>query len=334
MASTKPQHLRDSGIEWRADGLRYYTLSYYLRRRFGCRVWKVSVDGGFSCPNVDGSIGTGGCVFCNLDCFSPSRRIRSPCLSEKTLSIAEQIRYATMRLRGRYRAEAFLAYFQPATNTYAPVETLRALYEEAIGQPGIVGLCIGTRPDCVPDPVLNLLAELSRRTWVSVEFGLQSVHDRTLDWMNRGHHFDAVEDAVARSRQRGLRVGVHVILGLPGETRSDMLATAEAIGKLQVASVKLHNLHVVRQSRLAEQWAAGQTFPLLSREEYCALAVDFLECLPPTCVIDRLCADAPREFLLAPDWCLDKSAVTQAIRAELQRRDTWQGRRFTLPTAG
>lgn len=306
--------------DWRATGLRYYTLNHFLRWRFGQRVWKVSVDGGFRCPNVDGSKGKGGCVFCSIDSFSPSRR-------QGTGSITEQLDEGGRRVALRYGVHRVLAYFQPATNTYAPVQRLRELYEEALAHPAVVGLCIGTRPDCVPNEVLDLLAELSQRTWLSVEYGLQSGHDRSLDWMNRGHHFDAFLDAVQRSRQRGLEIGAHLILGLPGETRDDMLATAKAVARLGLNSVKLHNLYVARGTRLAAMLEAGEV-ELPSREAFVCSVIDFLEQLPPTCVVDRIGGDAPREYLLGPDWCLDKSAVRRAVELELEHRNTWQGRQF------
>jgi uncharacterized protein len=270
------------------------------------------------CPNRDGTSGRGGCVFCDPASFSPSRRLR-------LRSIADQIAVGTARLKDRYRVDRFLAYFQPGTNTYAPVEQLRTLYEEALGQPGVVGLIVGTRPDCVPGQVLDLLAELSGRVWLSVEYGLQSIHLRSLRWMNRGHGPEAFADAVLRSRKRGLRIGAHVILGLPGEDRADGQATARKLARLGVDSVKLHNLHAVRGTPLAEL-VARQEVSLPGLEEYAAMVVDFLELLPPNCVIDRLSGDAPADCLIGPAWCLDKAGVRKAIEAEFLRRQTWQGR--------
>ena len=231
------------------------------------------------------------------------------------------------RLASRHAAEGFVAYFQPATNTYGPLDRLRQLFEEASGHPKVVGLAIGTRPDCVGEPVLDMLAELSARTWLTLEFGLQTIHDRTLDWLGRGHHVDAFLDAARRTRQRGLEMGVHVILGLPGESRQDMAATAGQIARLGVASVKLHNLYAVRGTRLADMLAAGEV-RLPEREEYVRDVVDFLEVLPPDCVIDRLSGDAPRQYLVGPAWCLDKAAIRAAVEAELARRGSWQGCRW------
>jgi len=305
---------------WGDSECRYYRLNRYFRRVFGGPTWKVSVDAGFGCPNADGTVARGGCVFCNIRSFSPSRRLG-------VHSIAEQIAQGKTRLGQRYGAARFVAYFQPATNTYAPVERLRTAYEEALRQPGIVGLAIGTRPDCVPDEVLDLLADLSQRTWLSLELGLQTIHDRSLDWMNRGHHYDAFLDAVRRSRLRGLHLGVHLILGLPQESRDDMLATAREIARLKIESVKLHNLYAVKDTRLAQAVEQG-TVQLLERDEYVNCVVDFLEHLSPDCVIDRLSGDAPPQYLVAPPWCLDRSGVRVAVERELQRRNTWQGRCF------
>lgn len=247
-------------------------------------------------------------------------------------SIAAQIAEGTRRLTARYRTDRFLAYFQPATNTYAPVARLRDLYQEALAQPRIVGLLIGTRPDCVPDDVLDLLAEMSGRTWLGVEYGLQSMHPRSLEWMNRGHGPEAFVDALRRSHERGLRVGAHVILGLPGETPDDIRATAQELGRLAVDSVKLHNLHAVRGTRLAELATSGQV-KLSELAEHAAAVVDFLERLPPGCVVDRIAGDAPADCLVGPAWCLDKPAVQQAVDAEFARRDTWQGRLWQEPSA-
>jgi uncharacterized protein len=317
LASTSfPRPERDDA-EWRAAGLRYHSLGWFFRRKFGYRVWKVSVDAGFRCPNVDGAAGTAGCIFCNIRSFSPSRR-------GPPRPITTQIDDAARHFRRRNGVEHFIAYFQPGTNTYAPVARLRAVYEEALAHPRVVGLAIGTRPDCVPEDVLDLLAELAGRTWLVVEYGLQSANDRSLTWIGRGHDYATFVDAAERSRRRGLAIGAHVILGLPGEGREDMLATAREIGRLAIHSVKLHNLYAVRDTRLADAVAAG-TVRLPELDEYIGYVADFLEAIPPGCVVDRLCGDAPPQYLIAPQWCMDKSAVRCAVEAELARRDSYQG---------
>jgi radical SAM protein (TIGR01212 family) len=243
-------------------------------------------------------------------------------------SITAQIEEGASRLRVRHGVGRFIAYFQPSTNTYAPVAQLRALYEEALSCPGVVGLAIGTRPDCVPDDVLDLLAELAKRAWLVVEYGLQSMHARSLAWMHRGHDFASFLDAVARSRKRGLAVGCHAILGIPGETRDDMLATAKAIAPHGLHSIKLHNLYAVRDTRFGEEVLRGEV-RLPSRDEHVGWVCDFLEQMPPGCVVDRISGDAPREYLIGPDWCLDKDGIRKAVSAEFRRRGTRQGTAFT-----
>ncbi len=209
----------------------------------------------------------------------------------------------------------------------APLDRLHRRFEEAAAHPSVVGVAIGTRPDCAGDAALDILTDLASRTWVTLELGLQTIHDRSLDWLGRGHRADSFFDALRRIRRRGLEVGVHVILGLPGESPDDMLATARAIAGLDVASVKLHNLYAVRNTRLADMVATGEV-GLLGRDEYVTYAVNFMEALSPDCVIDRLSGDAPREFLIGPHWCLDKSAIRAAVEAEFVRRGSWQGCRW------
>lgn len=321
MTSTLTQMAESNWPEWRRAGLRYHAYHHYLRRTFGVRVQKVSVDAGFTCPNVDGTVALGGCTFCDNRSFSPSRRLpRQDILSQ----IDEGIR----RLKRRYDCDHFQAYFQPATNTYAPVAKLRTVYERALSHPKIVGLAIGTRPDCVPNDVLDLLEELAGRTRLSVEYGLQTIHNRSLDWMNRGHHHDAFLDAIERSRKRGFEICAHVMLGLPGESHDDMLATAREVARLQLDSVKIHNLYAVKDTPLADQ-IARQEVQLMNRDDYVHTLVDFLELLPPQMIVERISGDAPPDYFIGPSWCLDKPAVKLAVQAELERRDTWQGKFYS-----
>jgi radical SAM protein (TIGR01212 family) len=298
---------------------RYHSLSSHLRARFGCRVRGVTIDAGFTCPNVDGTVTTGGCVFCDNRSFSPNRRL-------PRATVTAQIERGITILSKRYGAERFIAYFQAGTNTHAPVEKLRRLYDEALSHPLVVGLAIGTRPDSVPDPVLDLLQQYARARPVWLELGLQTIHDRSLDWMNRGHHFDAFLDAVGRCRGRNLELCAHVILGLPGEGRDDMLATADALARLPVGAVKIHNLYVVKNTPLEEMYRRGEA-ALLGRDEYVRLVCDFLERLPADRVIHRLSGDAPPDFFVAPAWCLDKPALLRLIDEEMVRRDGWQGKK-------
>jgi radical SAM protein (TIGR01212 family) len=310
----------DTTLSWRDAGLPYYACSFFLQQRFGRRVQKVSVDAGFTCPNVDGTVATGGCTFCDNRSFSPSRRL-------PRVGIGGQIDQSIARMRLRYRkCSDFLAYFQPATNTYAPVERLRAVYVEALSHPQVVGLVIGTRPDCVPNDVLELLTEFAQRKYLSVEYGMQTMHDRSLDWMNRGHHHDAMIDAVERSRGRGFEIGAHAILGLPGESHDDMMATAHELARLGVDAVKIHNLYCVKNTPLADQVERGEV-RLMERADYVRTLVDFIELLPPTMIVDRISGDAPPDYFIGPTWCLDKPAVKTAVLAEFARRNTWQGAR-------
>lgn len=307
-------------VDWRSAGLPYYPLNLHLRELFGCRVQKISLDGGFTCPNVDGSVTTGGCVFCDNRAFSPSRRVRRD-------AIQAQIQRGIEGLRRRYETEKFLAYYQPGTNTYGPLDKLRSLWEIALEDPRVVGLVIGTRPDCVPNEVLDLIDEFAQNCYVSLELGVQTIHDASLDWMNRGHHHDASMDAIERCRGRDFEVGLHIMLGLPGETHEMMMQTAEQVAAWNVDSVKLHNLYVVHRTELLEQVQRGDV-RLLEMQEYVELVADFLERLPPTMVIERISGDAPPNSLIAPQWCLQKGAIKKALEETFQRRGTRQSSRW------
>ncbi len=307
-------------FDWRGAGLRYFSYNRFLRHRFGCRVQKVSVDAGFTCPNVDGSVTTGGCTFCDNRSFSPSRRI-------KRLDILDQVSDGIRRLKIRYACDTFIAYFQPATNTYGNVERLRFVYERALEHPQVVGLAIGTRPDCVPNDVLDLLEEIAARTYLAVEYGVQTIHERSLEWMNRGHGYDVFPEAMQRSRGRGFEICAHIMLGLPGETQADMLATAREIAIQNPDSIKIHNLYAVKNTPLAEQVARGEV-QLLERAPYVRTLVDFLELLPPTMIVERVSGDAPPDYLVGPSWCLDKPGLLNALAQEFAERDTWQGKLY------
>ncbi len=323
MRSHPPSH----PPEWASTGLAFYPLSHFLQHRFGRKVRKISIDAGLSCPNLDGKLAHEGCIFCDVRSFSPSRR-----LGASAMSVTEQIAEGTSRLRRRYgaAADAFIAYFQPATNTYGPIADLLPLWQEAIAQPGIVGLTVGTRPDCAGDEILDALESLASDAWVSIEFGLQSIHQQSLDWLHRGHDFHCFEDSVNRARSRGLHVGAHLMLGLPNETAAQMVETAREMARLQVDSVKLHNLYVVRDTPLATLWERGE-FRLPEKDEYVRFVADFLEHLPPNCVIDRLAGDAPPQYLLAPDWCRQKAAIRHDVEREFARRGTRQGSHWNPP---
>ena len=305
---------------WRELGHRFFPHNVYLHQRFGSRVQKISLDGGFTCPNVDGTVATGGCTFCDNQSFSPSRRVRRDV-------IINQIESGIVGLRRRYSSEKFLAYFQPATNTYGSLEKLRTLYAAALEDPRIVGLVIGTRPDCVADDVLDLIDEFAQRTYVSLELGVQTIHDASLVWMNRGHLHAASVDAMRRVAGRKFSVGMHVMLGLPGETHAMMMETAEQVAKWNPAGIKIHNLYAVHRTRLADQVASGEV-RLLELAEYIELLADFIERLPPQMVIERISGDAPPKDLIAPQWCLDKGTIKQRLIDVLTERDSYQGIKF------
>ena len=299
---------------------RYRDFNTHLRALFGCRVQKISVDAGLTCPNRDGRVGTGGCIYCNTRGSGTGAHGRG-------LSVTEQLQQGKAALARRYKARKFLAYFQSFCNTYAPLETLRRLYAEALDVPDIVGLAIGTRPDCVDADVLKLLEELARGHLIWIEYGLQSTHDATLARINRGHSFGQFQKAVQATRHRGIRICAHVILGLPGETRDQMLATAEAVAALGIDGVKLHLLYVVRGTPLEALYRAGR-YTCLEQAAYVDLVCDFIERLPPEMVIQRLTGDPHPEELVAPRWSLKKSETRALIQAELAQRDAWQGKRY------
>ena len=317
MSSTNCSLPSPNAADWLSAGLRYHSLNFFCHKKFGAKVRKLCLDAGCTCPNRDGTLATSGCVFCDPESFSPSRRTAFR-------PVAEQIEDGICRFGRRNAATRFLAYFQPGTNTYGPIDELRSAYRQVLRYPEIVGMVVGTRPDCATDEALALLTEIAAKTWVLVEYGLQTIHDRTLDLLNRGHHYDAFLDAYRRTRLRNLDVAAHVILGLPGESREDMLATARALAPLEIHSVKLHNLYAVRNTKLAEQVADGRV-RLPEFAEYVGWVVDFLEELPGNVVIDRLSGDAPAEYLVGPEWCSDKAAVRSAVETEFRRRGSWQG---------
>ena len=307
--------------DWRAAGLPYYAYNFYLKNRFGGRIQKVSIDAGFTCPNVDGTVAIGGCTFCDNRSFSPSRRIPRQ-------DILDQINYGISCIKRRYtKCKKYIAYFQPATNTYAPVERLEPLYRTALSHPERVGMAIGTRPACVPDAVLALLDSIGQETFLSVEYGMQTMHDRSLEWMNRGHDHQSMIDAMHRSEGLSFEICAHVILGLPGESHEDMIATAREVARLGVDSVKLHNLYAVKRTALADQVEAGEV-ELMQRDDYVRTVVDVLELLPPHIIVERISGDAPPDYFVGPEWCLNKPSVKIAIEGEFERRQTFQGAKY------
>lgn len=289
-----------------------------MRDAFDARVYKIGLRMDFTCPNRDGTVAVGGCIYCNNASHTPQN-------FQPRTSVTAQLAQGAAAIERRHKADKFIAYFQSYTNTYDSVKKLERLYREALDFPGVVGLAIATRPDCLPDDVLDLIADLSRRTYLWLELGLESMHDRTLAWVNRGHGLREYVDAVERAKDRGLRICTHLILGFPGESREDILSTPLLLNRLGIDGVKLHNLHVIKNTVLEKFYQAGRV-KLFSREEYVELVVDFLELLDPGIVLHRLSGETYRAITVAPQWSIDKIGVHNAIYKALERRDTWQGR--------
>ena len=301
-------------------GKPYRDYNSYLRGVFGCPVRKITLDAGLTCPNRDGTVGEGGCIYCNDRGSGTGAAMRFR-------SITEQIESGKSALRRRYKASKFLAYFQSFSNTYAPLEVLKALYEEALVDPDIVGLTIGTRPDCVPDEVLDYLGGLARSRAIWLEYGLQSALDATLVRIRRGHDVRIFADAVQRTRVRNLPICVHVILGLPGESREDMLDTARFLARLDIQAVKIHLLYVIRGTVL-DDWYGKGLYRCLSRHEYVSIVGDFLTLLPEHVIIQRLTGDPHPDELVAPSWALEKRLNLDAINDYMKERDLWQGKAY------
>lgn len=300
---------------------RYNAYGPWLKKTFGSTVYKVTVDGGFTCPNRDGTVAWGGCTYCSNDSFRPEG-------AGSDKSIQQQIANGIEYLTGRFLARKFLVYWQNFTNTYAPASELEHKFSAALSADSrIVGMTIGTRPDCVEDEKLQMLSRFSANYYVCLEFGLESTNDSTLRTINRGHDYACLVDAVERTRSMGFPVCAHVIMGFPGEPREQLLATAGELNRLGVGFVKLHHLHVSRGTRLAKEYAR-QPFHLFEFEEWVEFVVDFLERLHPSIVMQRLYGWAPDDHLVAPKWRKTKAEVNLAISRELLRRDTWQGRQI------
>lgn len=300
----------------------YRDYNTYLRELFGCRVQKITLDAGLTCPNRDGTLGAGGCIYCN-------ERGSGTGAAQQSKSITEQLANAKGYLQRRYKATKFLGYFQSFTNTYAPLPRLRSLYAEALADPDVVGLTIGTRPDCVSEEVLDHLQELSQQRLIWLEYGLQSANDATLSRIRRGHDVAAFESALRRTREREIPVCAHVILGLPGEDRTLMLNTARFVANHDIQAVKIHLLYVVRGTPLDSWYRQGQ-YQCLSREEYVSLAAEFLTILPPHVIIQRLTGDPHPEELVAPSWALEKSENLRALHAHMEQYGLYQGKDHAL----
>ena len=299
---------------------RYNDLNTYFQSIFGCRVQKITIDAGLTCPNRDGTISTGGCIYCNTHGSGTGAFARG-------LSLTDQLLQGKAFLSRRYKARKFIAYFQSFSNTYAPPEILKPLYEEALAVEDIVGLVVGTRPDCVHEPVLDLLQTYTPNYLIWIEYGLQSASDKTLEFINRGHDVQCFKDAIKKTLNRGIKICVHVILGLPHESRSDMLHTAETIANLGIDGIKLHLLYVVKGT-LLETHHRQRKYKCLEQQEYVDIVCDFIERIPSNMIVQRLTGDPHPKELVAPAWALKKSETLAKIRNTLEKRDSRQGMKF------
>lgn len=293
--------------------MEYYSLNQYLKDTFGCKVYKIALDGGFTCPNRDGTLGIKGCIFC-------SGKGSGEFAESRSFSITEQIEHGKKRIENKIKNGKYIAYFQAFTNTYAPLERLRKLYEEAVAHPDVVGVSIATRPDCVPDEVINLLCEINRVKPVWVELGLQTIHEQTAKYIRRGYPLAVYDDAVRRLKYASLIVIPHIILGLPGETRQEMLETVSYVGKSDVDGVKLQLLHVIKGTELEQEYYAGK-FEVLTMEEYVELVADCIAILPENMVIHRMTGDGDKRTLVAPLWSSDKKKVLNALNKAIRDRE-------------
>ncbi|MEK7850252.1 MAG: TIGR01212 family radical SAM protein [Deltaproteobacteria bacterium] len=300
------------------EAKRYNTFSEELKKVFGCRVHRISIDAGFTCPNRDGTVGTGGCIYCG------ERGSGSFGIARKLL-VAGQIEDGKEIMVRKYKARKFIAYFQAYSNTYGPVEHLRKLYDEALSVTDVVGLIVATRPDCLPPAALDLMEEYIKKTYFWLEMGLQTMSDRTLKFINRGHDLAIFVDAAKRCKERGIRVSAHVILGLPGENRDEMLSSASLINEVGIDGIKLHLLHIMKNTPLTGLYERGE-IKVMERDEYVGVVCDYLERLRPEVLVQRMTGDGGRDYLVAPLWSLKKWEVLNAIDAEMERRGSFQGR--------
>lgn len=308
-----------NSFKYSIDNKRYHTLNYHLLKTFGEKVYKAVIDAGFSCPNKDGKAGFGGCSFC----LGGSGEFTNG----SHFSVTEQLKLENERIEKKNGKSKLIAYFQSNTNTYADTETLRKLYNEAVSFPNVVGLSIGTRPDCINEENVKLLSEFAKKTYLTVDLGLQTVHDKTALKFNRGYGFETFKKSYSLLKENNIRVCVHLINGLYGETRDEMVESAHVIGKMHPDAVKIHLLHILKGTRAEEDFNDGKILPM-TKSQYIDTVCRQLEVLPPECVIERLTGDGGKENLVSPKWSLDKISVLAGIDKELSARSTYQGEFF------
>lgn len=292
--------------------MQYTDFGTWLRQQLGCKAQKITLNAGFSCPNRDGTVGWGGCTYCHNQTFNPQ-------YCHGDLSVTQQMHDGIRFFARKYPQMRYLAYFQAYTNTYAHVDTCIRLYEEALRVPGVVGIVIGTRPDCMPPALLDYLQELNRRTFLIVEYGIESASDVTLQRINRGHTWQQTVDAVQRTAERGIRVGGHVILGLPGEDHDELMRQARLIAQLPLTTLKIHQLQIIRGTRMAREWQE-HPWHMPTVDEYIDLVLDYISLLPPQLVLERFVSSSPRELLIAPDWGLKNYEFVERVRRAMALR--------------
>jgi len=299
---------------------RYYSLNSFFKKVFGCRVHKIPLDAGLTCPTRNGTKGKGGCIYCNPYGSGTGAYARG-------ISISEQIKQWKLFLKKRFKAKKFIAYLQSFCNTYAPIYKLKTIYDEAVSDPDIIGLAIGTRPDCVDDEILKLIQSYTDKYHVWIEYGLQSIHNRTLEFIRRGHTYEDFLKAIEITTGRNILICVHIILGLPGESKEDMLATVDALSKLPIHGIKFHHLYIVKGTLMEKLYREGKYRPL-EQKEFIEILVSCLERLRKDIVVQRLMGDPRPEELVAPDWSLRKRETLNLIKSTLEEKDTYQGKFF------
>ncbi len=309
---------QSSGFEYASDNKRYHTWNYHLRNHFGHKVFKVALDGGFDCPNRDGTVAHGGCTFCSAAGSGDFAGNRAD-------DLVTQFHTIKQKMHKKWKDGKYMAYFQAYTNTHAPLDVLKEKFESVLNQEDVVGLSIATRPDCLPDDVVEYLAELNERTYLWVELGLQTVHERTALLINRAHDYQCYVDGVKKLRKHGIRICSHIINGLPLENEEMMMETARSVAQLDVQGIKIHLLHLLKGTPMVKQYEKGK-LEFLTQEEYVKLVCDQLEIIPPEMIVHRITGDGPIDLMIGPMWSVNKWDVLNSIDAELKRRNSYQGK--------
>lgn len=302
---------------------RYLNYNTVLKSEFSERIQKISINAGFTCPNRDGSKGKGGCTYCNNQTFSPE-------YCKPTKSISQQIEEGIAFFHHKYQSQLYFAYFQSYTNTYDSIENLKKIYEEALSFPKVIGIVVGTRPDCISDELLDYFVQLNKKHYVMIEYGIESTDDNTLEFINRGHDYNSAVESIKKTATKGIRTGAHLILGLPFENKEKIISHAKKISELPLNTIKLHQLQLVRGTKMAKQYAEHpEWFHLYTADEYIDLTIDFLEYLNPKIAVERFISQSPKELLIAPDWGLKNFEFVHKLEKRLEERNTRQGKNYS-----